>query len=197
MLSSLQYIPQASDARRPPAGPPASNATAHTHHPMSGMPGNIAPAHDVAPSELPDGFTLAGGGAAGGGGGGAGVGSDNSPADAAAQQQRDAHRQAILEQAMTPEALARLRRVKVGADEFGGGGGESSFSDFSISSPSRARALPSSGKEKYLFAFQLSETGGISKKKGHSFHISEPSSDRRSSRVSSPTSSHLARAHSW
>lgn len=79
---------------------------------MSGM-SNIAPA-DVVPSELPDGFTLAGpGGAAGGGGGGAG---SNSAADQAAQ--RDAHRQAILEQAMTPEALARLRRVKVGESEF-------------------------------------------------------------------------------
>ena len=80
---------------------------------MSGMPGNIALA-DIAPSELPDGFTLGGGGAAGGGGGGIGSNNNNSSADQAAQQ-RDAHRQAILEQAMTPEALARLRRVKVGA----------------------------------------------------------------------------------
>lgn len=71
---------------------------------MNGMPGNIAPA-DVDASELPDGFSLAqggGGGAAGGGGG---------PSEQAAQ--RDAQRQSILEQAMTPEALARLRRVKV------------------------------------------------------------------------------------
>ena len=71
---------------------------------MNGMPGNIAPA-DVDASELPDGFSLAqgaGGGATGGGGG---------PSDQAAQ--RDAQRQSILEQAMTPEALARLRRVKV------------------------------------------------------------------------------------
>ncbi|KAL3807728.1 hypothetical protein ACHAXA_008301 [Cyclostephanos tholiformis] len=73
---------------------------------MSGMPSNIAPV-DVAPSELPDGFTL--GDPAGGGGIGAG-GAAN--ADQAAQQ-REAHRQAILEQAMTPEALARLRRVKL------------------------------------------------------------------------------------
>jgi len=66
------------------------------------MPNNIAPA-DVAASELPDGFSLAGpgGGAAGGSG----------AADQAAQ--RDAQRQAILEQAMTPDALARLRRVKL------------------------------------------------------------------------------------
>ena len=80
------------------------------------MPGNIAPADDVAPSELPDGFTLAGPGGGGGGGGGGGSNDNSSSADhrAAAQQQRDAHRQAILEQAMTPEALARLRRVKVG-----------------------------------------------------------------------------------
>ena len=80
------------------------------------MPGNIAPADDVAPSELPDGFTLAGPGGGGGGGGGGGSNDNSSSADhrAAAQHQRDAHRQAILEQAMTPEALARLRRVKVG-----------------------------------------------------------------------------------
>lgn len=71
---------------------------------MSGMPGNIAPA-DVAASELPEGFSLAGPGGGGGGGG------PDSAADQAAQ--RDAQRQSILEQAMTPDALARLRRVKV------------------------------------------------------------------------------------
>jgi len=59
---------------------------------------------DVAPSEIPDGFSMAGpGGAAGGGGGAA--------ADQAAQ--RDAQRQSILQQAMTPDALARLRRLKI------------------------------------------------------------------------------------
>lgn len=70
---------------------------------MNGMPSNIAPA-DVAPSDLPDGFSLAGPGGAAGGGGGAG-------AEQAAQ--RDAQRQSILQQAMTPDALARLRRVKI------------------------------------------------------------------------------------
>ena len=36
-------------------------AHTHTHTTMSGMPGNIAPTADlVAPSKLPDGFTLAG-----------------------------------------------------------------------------------------------------------------------------------------
>jgi hypothetical protein len=66
---------------------------------MSNIPAN------VAPSEIPDGFSLADptGHAA------AGASKQN---DAAAQ--RDAQRQAILEQAMTPDALARLRRVKVG-----------------------------------------------------------------------------------
>ena len=72
---------------------------------MSGLPNNIAPA-DVAASELPDGFSL------GPGGGGAGGGAGSSPAAEQAAQ-RDAQRQAILEQAMTPDALARLRRVKV------------------------------------------------------------------------------------
>lgn len=65
------------------------------------MSSNITPA-DITPSELPDGFSLAGGG-----------GSESRvPADQTAQ--REAQRQAVLEQAMTPEALARLRRIKVG-----------------------------------------------------------------------------------
>lgn len=65
------------------------------------LPNNIAPA-GVSASEIPDGFSLAGGGGGG-------------PSDAAAEQekQRQAQREAILEQAMTPDALARLRRVKV------------------------------------------------------------------------------------
>ena len=113
-------------ASGPPAGQqqqttthtPRPHTHTHTQHTTMSciMPGNIAPADDVAPSELPDGFTLAGPGGGGGGGGGGGSNDNSSSADhrAAAQQQRDAHRQAILEQAMTPEALARLRRVKVG-----------------------------------------------------------------------------------
>ena len=70
---------------------------------MSGMlPNNIYSA-GVSASEIPDGFSLAGGGGGGG------------PSDTAAEQakQRQAQREAILEQAMTPDALARLRRVKV------------------------------------------------------------------------------------
>lgn len=68
------------------------------------LPNNISSA-GVSASEIPDGFSLAG--PNGGGGGG--------PSDAAAEQakQRQAQREAILEQAMTPDALARLRRVKV------------------------------------------------------------------------------------
>jgi hypothetical protein len=75
---------------------------------MSGMlPNNISSA-GVSASEIPDGFSLAGPNASGGGGGGG-------PSDTAAEQakQRQAQREAILEQAMTPDALARLRRVKV------------------------------------------------------------------------------------
>lgn len=68
-------------------------------------------ASDVAPSEIPDGFTLAGPGGTGSVVGGNAGGGSSTAADQAAQ--RDAQRQAILEQAMTPEALARLRRVKV------------------------------------------------------------------------------------
>lgn len=65
------------------------------------------PISDIAPSEIPEGFTFADptGSAAGGGA--------PSPSSNDAAAQREAQRQAILEQAMTPEALARLRRVKV------------------------------------------------------------------------------------
>lgn len=73
---------------------------------MSGLPNNISSA-GVSASEIPDGFSLAGPNSAGGAGGGGG--------DPAAEQakQRQMQREAILEQAMTPDALARLRRVKV------------------------------------------------------------------------------------
>jgi len=67
---------------------------------MSGLPGNIAPA-DISASEVPDGFSLGPG--AGGGGGGV--------SDQVAQ--KAAQRESILQQAMTADALARLRRVKV------------------------------------------------------------------------------------
>jgi len=75
------------------------------------MPNNIVPAN-VAASEVPDGFSLAGPGGSSAGGGGGG-GSAAAAANNQAQQQRDAQRQSILEQAMTPDALARLRRVKL------------------------------------------------------------------------------------
>ena len=73
---------------------------------MSGLPNNISSA-GVSASEIPDGFSLAGPNSGGGAGGGGG--------DPAAEQakQRQMQREAILEQAMTPDALARLRRVKV------------------------------------------------------------------------------------
>mmetsp|Transcript_32366 Transcript_32366/g.47193 ORF Transcript_32366/g.47193 Transcript_32366/m.47193 type:complete len:216 (-) Transcript_32366:104-751(-) len=59
---------------------------------------------EVDPSEIPEGFTTAAGNGAAGG--------------AAAEkqseaQQRQAQRDAILEQALTPDALARLRRIKL------------------------------------------------------------------------------------
>ncbi|KAL7468306.1 hypothetical protein ACHAXS_008540 [Conticribra weissflogii] len=69
------------------------------------VPTNVSDA--IAPSEIPDGFTAVdpttGASSAGGG---------PSPSDAAAAQ-REAQRQAILERAMTPDALARLRRIKL------------------------------------------------------------------------------------
>ena len=62
---------------------------------------NLAPAN-IDPSELPEGFKAAAppGGSGGGGGNDQGV---------AAEEQR----QHILQQALTPEALARLRRIKL------------------------------------------------------------------------------------
>lgn len=71
--------------------------TAH-HHQTNNM-------EEVAASEIPDGFFLADP-----------SGGPKQPSSTASDQaaQRDAQRQAVLEQAMTPDALARLRRVKVG-----------------------------------------------------------------------------------
>ena len=82
----------------PPALPLSCLLLLPNHLSMSNIPAN------VAPSEIPDGFSLADptGHAA------AGASKQNNAA-----VQRDAQRQAILEQAMTPDALARLRRVKV------------------------------------------------------------------------------------
>eukprot|EP00977_Amphora_coffeiformis_P008876 scaffold2003_cov157-Amphora_coffeaeformis.AAC.10 len=63
---------------------------------------NLAPAN-IDPSELPEGFQAAAPpGASGAGGGGNDQG-------AAAEEQR----QHILQQALTPEAIARLRRIKL------------------------------------------------------------------------------------
>ncbi|ACI65887.1 predicted protein [Phaeodactylum tricornutum CCAP 1055/1] len=58
---------------------------------------NLAPVSDFDPKELPEGFTAAG---------------NNSGASQEKQQQQ-AQKQAILEQALTPEALARLGRIKL------------------------------------------------------------------------------------
>jgi programmed cell death protein 5 len=61
---------------------------------------NLAPAN-VDPSELPSGFTT------GNPTGGASAEQQNQA------QQRKAQRDAILEQALTPDALERLKRIKV------------------------------------------------------------------------------------
>jgi programmed cell death protein 5 len=62
--------------------------------------GDRLPISDLNPSEIPDGFTAAD--PAGGGG--------NAPQQ---KQQQQEQRQAILEQALTPDALARLMRIKL------------------------------------------------------------------------------------
>ena len=64
----------------------------------------------VSADEIPEGFTAAdpnnpSAGAAGGGGGAA--------AAAAQAEAAEAQREAILQQALTPDALARLRRIKL------------------------------------------------------------------------------------
>ena len=63
---------------------------------------NLAPAN-IDPSQLPDGFQMASAPGAGGGG-------DQQQAAAAAAEEQ---RLAMLQQALTPEALARLRRIKL------------------------------------------------------------------------------------
>jgi len=71
---------------------------------------------EVSADEIPEGFTAADPNnpgaastpaAAGGGGGGGGGGA------AAQAEAAEAQREAILQQALTPEALARLRRIKL------------------------------------------------------------------------------------
>lgn len=67
---------------------------------------------EVSAEEIPEGFTAAdpnnpdAAAAAGGGGGGA-------SAAAAQAEAAQAQREAILQQALTPDALARLRRIKL------------------------------------------------------------------------------------
>ena len=61
----------------------------------------------VNPDELPDGFSAADPNAAGGG-----------PQKSSEAQQKEQQKQAILEQALTPDALARLRRIKVRSTTF-------------------------------------------------------------------------------
>ena len=63
------------------------------------MNGQMAPAK-VDPNELPSGFT-------------AGDPSGATNEQQAAAAQRQAQKESILEQALTPEALQRLRRIKV------------------------------------------------------------------------------------
>mmetsp|Transcript_24432 Transcript_24432/g.37358 ORF Transcript_24432/g.37358 Transcript_24432/m.37358 type:complete len:152 (-) Transcript_24432:472-927(-) len=71
---------------------------------------------NVRPDEIPDGFSAAdptgmGGGAPGGGGGGGpgGGGGDQAQQAAAKAEQR----RSVLEQALTPEAIARLGTLKL------------------------------------------------------------------------------------
>jgi hypothetical protein len=56
----------------------------------------------VNPDELPDGYSAADPNATGGG-----------PQKSSEAQQKELQKQAVLEQALTPDALARLRRIKV------------------------------------------------------------------------------------
>ena len=72
---------------------------------------NLQPVSDLDPSDLPEGFTTVPGAAGSplksGSGGGAGGQQQQQQAEA------DAQKQAILEQVLTPDALARLRRIKL------------------------------------------------------------------------------------
>jgi programmed cell death protein 5 len=63
---------------------------------------NLAP---VNPDELPDGYSVADPNAAAGG---------NNQQKSSEGQQKEQQKQAVLEQALTTDALARLRRIKVG-----------------------------------------------------------------------------------
>lgn len=69
---------------------------------------NLQPVSNIDPSDLPDGFSASNpvgpSSAQGGADGGSG---------AQRQQEIEEQKQAILEQALTPDALARLRRIKL------------------------------------------------------------------------------------
>lgn len=64
------------------------------------MMDNLQPATQLDASELPEGFTMADPGPA-------------QPQQQQKQQQQQEQKQAILEQALTQDALARLRRIKL------------------------------------------------------------------------------------
>lgn len=66
---------------------------------------NLQPVADIDPSELPEGFTKAGGPAATGGG--------NRDPQALKKMAMEEQKAAILEQALSQEALARLGRIKL------------------------------------------------------------------------------------
>lgn len=69
---------------------------------------NLQPVLNINPNEIPDGFTTqasTGPGAAGG--------ANNNNAAALKKQQMEEQKQAILEQALSQEALARLGRIKL------------------------------------------------------------------------------------
>jgi len=69
---------------------------------------NLQPVSNIDPSELPKGFTTSdptGRNTSNGG--------DASSSAAAEKQQREEQKQNILEQVLEPEALARLRRIKL------------------------------------------------------------------------------------
>ena len=69
---------------------------------------NLQPVSSIDPSDLPEGFTTSDSPL------GAPSSSKNENAAVAQRQQEmEAQKQAILEQALTPDALARLRRIKL------------------------------------------------------------------------------------
>lgn len=74
---------------------------------------NLQPVSHLDPNDVPEGFTVADPNAASSAAAGGGAPSSRSGTAGSRAAEREAQQQAVLEQALTPDALARLNRIKL------------------------------------------------------------------------------------